>query len=306
MTHTITKKVLGVITTNQLPFDENLDKAVLHLKELKEMGYYIIDENTVDVLLVFAKPEQLQYCKRTSIYYEPLQGVNKKFIIINSNNYSKEYLFLISDRDHLLISKFWTKLCQQVNIILKLATARHQQTNGQVERTIRTIKQSMLAYNTYSQKNWVETLSTLEFSHNDSLSASTGYTPFYLTYNQHPFSSLNEVDTTPWTDHLKQARQALEKAHLQQAQQYNKNRKMSDIQINDLVLLEREGIIWGPDSQRDKKLLTPWLGPFKVTAREGENATLELPVDCHIHPTFSVSKLKKYHTNFGSTHLVWA
>ena len=65
--------------------------------------------------------------------------------------------------------------------------------------------------------------------------------------------------------------------------------------MNDLVLVEREGINWSPDSQRSKKLLSPWLGPFRVLAVEGLNSTLELPSSALIHNVFCVSKLKKDH-----------
>ena len=51
---------------------------------------------------------------------------------------------IISDRDSKITSKFWTNLCESLNIQRNLATARHQQTNGQVERTIRTVKTMMM------------------------------------------------------------------------------------------------------------------------------------------------------------------
>ena len=201
---------------------------------------------------------------------------------------------IISDRDKWLTSKFWRNLCQTLHITQQLSTARHQQTNGQVERTIRTIKTSMLPLINYKKTNWPSLLSALEFAHNDSISASTGSTPFFLTYNQHPHSVLSSEHNLPWYTAVQKARDAIEKAHQAQAKIYNRNRQDSDIQAQDLVLLAREGIQWSPDSQRSKKLLTPWLGPFRVLERSGQNATLELPSHCKIHPTFSISKLKKF------------
>ena len=81
---------------------------------------------------------------------------------------------------------------------------------------------------------------------------------------------------------------------LYQARQYNLHRKPSEIKIGDMVLIEREGIKWSADSQLSKRLLSPWIGPFKVLSIDGLNATVDLPPTTKIHNVFSVSKLKKY------------
>ena len=47
---------------------------------------------------------------------------------------------IISDRDTRLTSKFWNKLCKRVDIKLNKSTAYHPQTNGQVERINRILK----------------------------------------------------------------------------------------------------------------------------------------------------------------------
>ena len=52
---------------------------------------------------------------------------------------------IISDRDSKLTSKFWEKLCTALNVSPNLATARHQQTNGQVERTLRAVRQILIS-----------------------------------------------------------------------------------------------------------------------------------------------------------------
>ena len=188
-----------------------------------------------------------------------------------------------------------------LNIKRSLATARHQQTNGQVERTIRTVKNKlmmMLESQNLDNAKWLEVLSTVEFIVNDSISLSTSFTPFYLVYGQHPTSltSLNSENIPPnWAKNLEQATLAIQKAQARQARYYNDNRLPSEVQVGDLVLLLRDGINWGASSQISKKLLSPWLGPFKVLSLDGSNATLELPMTTKIHNVFSVSKLKKYY-----------
>ncbi len=46
--------------------------------------------------------------------------------------------FLVSDRDKLLTSKFFAKVCELLGIDQRMSTASHPQTDGQTERANRT------------------------------------------------------------------------------------------------------------------------------------------------------------------------
>ena len=61
---------------------------------------------------------------------------------------------VISDLDPKLTSKLWQKSSNTLKIQRNLATACHRQTNGQVERTTRTVKQMLIT------DMWLEFLST--------------------------------------------------------------------------------------------------------------------------------------------------
>ena len=93
---------------------------------------------------------------------------------------------------------------------------------------------------------------------------------------------------------MSQVKGSVQKAQARQSRQYNLHRSPAPLSAGDLVLLEREGINWAANFQTSKKLLSPWLGPFKILSLDGLNATLELPATSKIHNFFSVSKLKKY------------
>jgi hypothetical protein len=78
---------------------------------------------------------------------------------------------------------------------------------------------------------------------------------------------------------------------------YNQHRRAAPaIILGDRVLLDREGIQWAPDAERSKKLLLPFLGPFKVLDVDNlrQNYTLDLPPHMKCHRIFHVSKLKRY------------
>ena len=139
----------------------------------------------------------------------------------------------------------------------------------------------------------------MAFSLNDAVSATTGHTPFFLTLGQHP-QSIDCTEPHPWRQLVTQAREAIRKAHEMQARQYNKNHSAHSIQTGDKVLLDREGINWASDVARSPRLLSPWLGPFRVLEVNDQNVTLELPPTTKIHNIFSVSKIKPYYSRPGS------
>jgi transposase InsO family protein len=202
---------------------------------------------------------------------------------------------IISDRDSKLTSKFWSKLCKSLGVELRLATARHQQTNGQVERTIRVVKSTLMTLLEYDSTKWRDLLSSVEFALNDSRSATTGHTPFFLTLGQHPRGPASSITQPhPWAQLEEQVRKAIHKAHERQSRQYNKNRKAYFIQPGDSVLLERDGINWPAEVNKSPKLLTPWLGPFTVLEVKEGNVRLELPPTLRVHNVFSPSKIKPY------------
>src|SRR5262249_42398304 len=93
---------------------------------------------------------------------------------------------IVSDRDSKFTSLFWKSLMQRLNIQSKMSSAFHPQTDGQTERMNRTLEQILRMYVEYNQKNWESLLPLAEFAINNHVSASTGYSPFYLNYGLHP------------------------------------------------------------------------------------------------------------------------
>ena len=65
---------------------------------------------------------------------------------------------IVSNRDKLFTSKFWTALIKQLGNKHKLSTAYHPQTDGQTERTNQTLEQYLRSYVSYQQDDWVRLL----------------------------------------------------------------------------------------------------------------------------------------------------
>ena len=106
---------------------------------------------------------------------------------------------IISDRDAKFTSKFWQQLFKELGTTLSMSTSFHPQTDGQTERTNRTLEEMLRAYVNYKQDNWDEYLPLAEFAYNNSKQASTGFTPFELDCGQHPITppSLAITPNTP-------------------------------------------------------------------------------------------------------------
>ena len=71
---------------------------------------------------------------------------------------------------------------------LDFSSAYHPQTDGQTERANRTIEDMLRTFVNYRQDNWDDCLPSAAFANNNSLQASTGFTPFYLGNGQHPIT----------------------------------------------------------------------------------------------------------------------
>jgi predicted aspartyl protease len=218
---------------------------------------------------------------------------------------------IVSDRDTRFVSKLWTELAVQLKIKLEMSTARHQQTDGQSEITIKTYKRIASKYCTWDNANWHETVPLVEFAMNTSVSASTGFTAFQLAFGFTPRlipedyvhqGRIKEDLATLLQTNLEAAKKGMALAQTRQSVQYNKRRgNAPEYQVGDLVLLASEGINWPSFKNRPKEAIPKFYGPFRIIAidRERENLTLALPDDLSqgsskIHPVFHTSKVKPF------------
>ena len=220
---------------------------------------------------------------------------------------------IVSDRDTRFTSAFWTSLFSLLNTSLDLSTAYHQQTDGQTERTNRTLEQYLRFYTSDTLDDWDQHLADAEFAYNHAKSSSTGLSPFEVLYgfNPHvPMSLLRTIATTdahPASQDLVTRHQTrhqavqdkLREAQKVMAAQYDKSRRDVTFKIGDLVYLDATNIatsLNSPDTSRrtkGKKLRSKFMGPFKIADRPSAlNYRLVLHPDSKVHPVFHVSLLK--------------
>ncbi len=222
---------------------------------------------------------------------------------------------IISDRDSRFTSAFWSEFTQALHIRLNMSSAHYPQTDGQSERMHRSLEQNLRHYCAYNQRSWNDYLPLAEFSINNLTNRSTGHSPFYLNYGQHPtvpgcFSSVmrrsaaDNYTTTPAEQYLQDLHDAFERAHAmaeraaeQATTRANQQRLPVNFSVGDEVLLSTKHL--NESILGSSKLRCQWIGPFKVKAARGINAfQLDLPpLLGRVHNTFHAHYLKLYHRN---------
>jgi hypothetical protein len=105
-----------------------------------------------------------------------------------------ETIVSVSDRDPKFTSLFWTEIHRLLGIKLAKSTAFHLQTNGASESMIRKMSQVLRTVVRPDQLDWPKHLPMTEFTINSSMSASTGFAPFELTYGYLPRESPHSLE----------------------------------------------------------------------------------------------------------------
>nr|GEY33882.1 putative reverse transcriptase domain-containing protein [Tanacetum cinerariifolium] len=183
------------------------------------------------------------------------------------------HVSIICDRDPRFTLDFWKSLQKALGTSLNMSTAYHPETNGQSERTIQTLEDMLRACAIDFEKGWVNHLSLVEFSYNNSYHASIKVAPFEALYGRKCHSPIcwTEVGET----------------------------QLLEFQIGDRVMLKV--LPWkGVVRFRKRGKLNPrYVGRFKVLDKVGTvSYKLELPQELsRVHNTFHVSNLKKSHAD---------
>jgi hypothetical protein len=215
---------------------------------------------------------------------------------------------LVSDRDPRITADFWQSLFKRLGSKLNLSTSHHPETDGQTERTHRTIEQILRAYVEPHHEDWVTWLPIAEFAYNNSVHSSTHQTPFLANYGYNPLVPASLSVPAPRSPaassyldiirdvQLSIARElALSKA--QQAAQADLHRRPLTFKKGDRVRLSSQNLalLDHPSS----KLRPRFLGPFTVTSVISPVAVkLALPAAMsRVHPVFHVSKLLPWTDN---------
>ena len=156
------------------------------------------------------------------------------------------------------------------------------------------------------QDNWDKLLLMAEFAINDSVSLTTGFSPFQLMYGMHPRKPIDmiaESRTPAAADFIKEmmttisrAQENILKAQTGMKAQADKHRRDHQIKIGDKVMLKTKNLKL--KSMHSHKLAPKWIGPFTVIgSRHKDSFELDLEGKYRIHPVFHVNLLKPWIPN---------
>jgi len=214
---------------------------------------------------------------------------------------------IISDRDAKFISIFWKEVSRMLGIQRCLSTAFHPRSDGQTERSNRTLEEALRAYVLGDQRDWDKHLPMVEFAINNSFHAAIGTTPFLMEYGQNPLApdavmlkganrAANQF-VGNWQQRVQFAKDKFRVAQERAKSYFDKKVEERSYAIGDQVLLSTKNIKLKACGlgDRTRKLMPRFIGPFAIIARVGLVAyKLGLPPTVRVHPVFHVSLLKAY------------
>ncbi len=224
-------------------------------------------------------------------------------------------LDIVSDRDSRFCGDFWNELMKLLKVSLSMGSAMHPQTDGQTERTNRTIEEMLRHYVNLRLNDWDVLLPACEFAYNSSVHATIGMSPFeadlgyvprsFFTFGgekTHNSSVQSLVEKLEQIDKI--VRSKLKHASARMKKYADKNRISIDIKVGDLVLLDRAHLsIDAYNMVKKQKFLPKWIGPFLVLKKVGTvSYKLQLPDKSRAHDVFHESALRKYEFKDGKSY----
>lgn len=218
---------------------------------------------------------------------------------------------LISDRDKLFISTFWSALHKLTGVKLKMSSAFHPQTDGSSERTNKTVIQALRFYVDRNQRGWVKALPHVRFCIMNTINASTGFSPFQLRLGLSPrlvppLIRSESCDDTRAEDVVArieeicaEAKDSLLSAKISQSIHASIARSPeTPFAIGDSVYLStsnRRREYMHAGEGRVAKFMPRFDGPYKILHANPDKSsyTLDLPNSPGIFPTFHASLLRR-------------
>jgi transposase InsO family protein len=97
---------------------------------------------------------------------------------------------IVSDRGLQFAFKFWRRLFELLGVDIRLSSAFHPETDGQIEWTYQTLEQYPCCTMSYQHNDWLALLSQAQFVYNNTTHASIGVSPLFANYDFHPWFSL--------------------------------------------------------------------------------------------------------------------
>lgn len=218
---------------------------------------------------------------------------------------------VITDRDSRFTSLFWKELMKLMNIEQRMGSSFHPESDGQTERSNRTLETMLRHYVNEQNNDWAKHLTAAEIAINNCQQASTKYSPFYMNYGFNPrFPFLIQSTKKETNPSMVPAAEAviktiqqttldaiknLKRAQQQQSFYANRKRREEEFHVGEQVYLSTEKL---NITSGVSKLNPKFIGPFPITrVINPVSVQLQLPNHFKIHNSFHVSRIKRARTS---------
>ena len=170
-------------------------------------------------------------------------------------------------------------LCDLCGVEKIFTTAHHPQSNGMVERLVRTVKQLLVAQMDSLPGSWDDRVPLIQFAYNHTVHTGTGEVPYYLWYGRPPVAlptllaapeqldtaqSVREYRDSLWR-RLVIAFELVREHQRQENNETNETRRerarIETWEVGDLAWVHR------PNTSNDfnsRKMYNPWTGPGQI------------------------------------------
>jgi hypothetical protein len=204
---------------------------------------------------------------------------------------------IISNRDLRFAAHAFQELLKVLNIKSNLTTAYHPQSDKATERVNQEIEAYLSIYCTSHPEDWLHSLSTLEFTHNNRRHAEQVHSPFKLIQGDNPISvPITFSHTKCPTIEEKMKRMINNREEALAAHELPRTR-IANRKQSKFVLFKKDQKVWldtrNLKMSHHKKIAPKREGPFEINEVLGPvTYRLKLPESWKIHNVFHAALLR--------------
>jgi hypothetical protein len=215
------------------------------------------------------------------------------------NNLFKRFGLLdkiISDRDLRFAAHAFQELLKLLNIKSNLTTAYHPQSDGATKQVNQEVEAYLSIYCTSHPENWLHSLSTLEFTHNNRRHAEQIQSPFELIQGNNPISIPITFSHTKFPTIEEKMKQMISDREEALAAHELARTRIANRKQSKFIPFEKNQKVWldmrNLEINHHKKIAPKQEGPFKIDEVLGQvTYQLKLPELWRIHNVFHATLL---------------
>src|SRR5271168_3864925 len=209
---------------------------------------------------------------------------------------------ILSDRGPQFAAQAFRELLKLLGIKSKLTTAYHPQTDGATERVNQEIEAYLSIYCSSHPTEWKNSISTLEFTHNNRRHADLLKTPFELMLGENPIAIPTSFENTRYPTVEERIKNLVTSREEALAAHELARSRMAERINSTFTSFKKEQKVW-LDSRHlkttyHKKMAPKREGPFEIEEVLGPlTYRLKLPPSWKIHNVFHATLLRPYKEN---------